>query len=929
MIFPQQQDLYSKWKGLITPSEPITQPEPTQEEDEKQGDFYSRWKSKIPEQEVEPPIQMPPAEPTWEDVLRPITEHAEKLVTGKLGVKIGGKTPTEHVGQFLQPVGEEIVGLGEGAIAGASEYAAFIPSLIAGIGANAVGKSFVESVAIHDKVSRFLSHEPNTKKGEIYRRVVTAPLALFGLGLEKVTEGMDAETEAAVKLGSGVVLVAAGGYLHGSAKAAVNQAVKTGKSFKQAKNIIKKAREVPPEIKAVVEKIPDLPPEKVTVKATVEKAEGKWSPDRKPTPEQIAEQKAIREEAKVLTVEQNIQRMKELEKPKLEKPTKPKEFYAGYNLLEELKQSIRYLKGEKPEITPKKLGKKDVSLEPSRTPKAKIPPEELPMPSAGQQIYDALVEAKPLRKEQEAMFTKERGRKMEIGIEKAGELRGRARAEAFRKAQAGEMKKLDFEPPKVSNKVAEEMYDQIWDSPAITPWERLSANDGLTTLLEGRIPQEGQIILLDRVFPKSLTQALMKKRTTWKKIKHGVFETSGIPRAVMAAWDFSGGFRQGIFLAARYPKQFGNAFMKQFKQFGSEKAFKAAYDSITKRDTYSLMRKGELALTEMDSALKLREEPFMSHWADKVPLVRRSGRAYSGLLNLLRADVFDLLVKNAEKLGYDIWKDTKLIEDIGHFVNVGSGRGSLKRVLGINLEKSAVLMNQIFFSPRLLSSRLKLLNPAFYVKLHPFVRKQALQSLLAFASAGTAIMTLVKMGGGEVETNPTSSDFGKIKIGNTRIDIWGGFQQYIRTGAQLAVGQTKSTRTGETTELKGMRLLPYPKLQKGKKQPGAPSQATIIGRWASYKQAPVLSFFTDLLKGTGAGYEDLDFTKGFDDPLELSDNPVAQRFIPMVMQDLMDIAKDDPDIFPLPGLGLFMMGVFGVGLQTYEPKGQKKKSLGR
>ena len=39
------------------------------------------------------------------------------------------------------------------------------------------------------------------------------------------------------------------------------------------------------------------------------------------------------------------------------------------------------------------------------------------------------------------------------------------------------------------------------------------------------------------------------------------------------------------------------------------------------------------------------------------------------------------------------------------------------------------------------------------------------------------------------------------------------------------------------------------------------------------------------------------------------------RMIPMVIQDVVDIYKDDPSLLPLSALG-----VFGVGLQTYEPK---------
>ena len=65
------------------------------------------------------------------------------------------------------------------------------------------------------------------------------------------------------------------------------------------------------------------------------------------------------------------------------------------------------------------------------------------------------------------------------------------------------------------------------------------------------------------------------------------------------------------------------------------------------------------------------------------------------------------------------------------------------------------------------------------------VRKEAARDLVAFLGIGASVLGLAKMAGAEIETEPTSSDFGKIKIGNTRYDIWAGFQQFARFGATL------------------------------------------------------------------------------------------------------------------------------------------------
>jgi hypothetical protein len=305
--------------------------------------------------------------------------------------------------------------------------------------------------------------------------------------------------------------------------------------------------------------------------------------------------------------------------------------------------------------------------------------------------------------------------------------------------------------------------------------------------------------------------------------------------------------------------------------------------------------KRKLALTEMDSVLSLREEAMMgAAWAEKIPLigkgVRASNRAYTGFANKLRADVFDSMIKSAEKTGRNPWKEPALVESIIDFVNAGSGRGSLKL-----LEKAAVNLNTVLFSPRLIASRLNLLNPRFYMKLDPFVRKQALQSLLAFTSMTTTVLGLAKLGGAEVSVDPRSADFAKIKIGNTRLDIMGGFQQYIRTAAQFLSGRTVSTTTGKVSVL-GEGYKPQTRLG-------------ILTRGAEYKLAPVASFAVNLLRGQST----------FGEPLDVPEE-VAKRFIPMVMQDIADLAKDDPELLPVS-----ILGFFGTGIQTYGAR--KKKGV--
>lgn len=361
----------------------------------------------------------------------------------------------------------------------------------------------------------------------------------------------------------------------------------------------------------------------------------------------------------------------------------------------------------------------------------------------------------------------------------------------------------------------------------------------------------------------------------------------GLSRSMMTTADLSAPFRQGVFVVARHPVMFAKSFKSMLKQAFSEKEYQNALREIKNRDTYPLMRKAGLALTELDDKLTQREEAIMSNLVEKIPkfgkIARGSNRAYTGFLNKLRADYFDRMVKDIKFIEKGVTE--KKLKDVAGYINSATGRGDLPKFL----KKHSDLLNAVFFSPKLIASRVHLLNPHYYYKLDPYVRKQALKDALAFLSAGISILSLAKLNGAEVGTDPRSADFGKIKVGNTRYDIWGGFQQYMVLLSRLLTGEMVSSTTGKEFQL-----------GEGYK---ATTRGDIIRRFFSYKTAPVTSFVWGLLEGKNS------IGKKFDVPVE-----VLNRFIPMVISDFYDLIKDEKS----PAMGI--PGVFGVGVQTYTPK---------
>lgn len=376
------------------------------------------------------------------------------------------------------------------------------------------------------------------------------------------------------------------------------------------------------------------------------------------------------------------------------------------------------------------------------------------------------------------------------------------------------------------------------------------------------------------------------------KKSSAIAEAINFPRGVMASWDFSAPLRQGVPLIGK--KAWWTSFDDMFKSWGSENAFQAVQKSIADKPLFrprvgpgnkqlpSFAEDAGLKLTDLTDLSK-REEAVMSTWAEKVPGVRRSNRAYVAFLNKLRADTFEDLMKKGKVLGADGEANIPLAREIANFVNTSTGRGSLG-----SLEQSAVALNSTFFSPRLIASRLTMLNPHYYWSASPMVRKEALKALFSVAAVGSTIGQLGKMAGGTVEPDPTSSDFGKIKIGNTRIDPFAGFQQYVVLANRLLQGRTKSSTTEREYNL-GEEF-------------GRPTKLDVLGRFAEGKLHPVLSFATGLLRGK-------DFTgQPFNVPQEL-----ANRVMPIIMQDVIELANEDPTLLPLA-----IPASFGMGIQSYE-----------
>jgi hypothetical protein len=531
------------------------------------------------------------------------------------------------------------------------------------------------------------------------------------------------------------------------------------------------------------------------------------------------------------------------------------------------------------------------------------PPPPPPLPPGGiggigspEYVSQQLEEALKLRKKQERLYHAERSIRAgnaEVAMKQGGMVGYKAALGTLK----GELPKLRFNGfDNFDQAGLDALFTHVQAHPTLRPYEKINAQTALLGVLQGKVPTRSEIKLLNNVFGDQVAKNILESVPFWIRAKTVGVELLNVPRALMASFDLSAPFRQGLMVSVSHPRIFFRNFNAMFKSFGSEKTYHAIHDEILARPTWPLMHEAGLSITEL-GRLEKREEQFMSNYAERIPVaghgVRASGRAYTAFLNKTRADVFDLLVSKAEQQGLDI-EDEKLTKSIARFVNSATGRGDLG-----TFQSHAVTLNTLMFSPRLLWSRLNFMNPVYYARLDPFARKEALKAAVGLVGTIGTVLALMRAGGIRVSGDPRNADWAKIRLGNTRVDILGGFQQPARLIAQLATGKVISSTTGKTMTL-------------GPQGPGKLSRRDIIQRFAESKLSPVPSFVNDALKGT-------DFSG---QPFSVK-TAAVQRMVPLLAQDMNDLYHEKG---LAAALGGYAVGSFGIGLQTYRPKPTKSRS---
>lgn len=372
-------------------------------------------------------------------------------------------------------------------------------------------------------------------------------------------------------------------------------------------------------------------------------------------------------------------------------------------------------------------------------------------------------------------------------------------------------------------------------------------------------------------------------------------------RANLASFDFSW-WRQQAPLIMNHLGSFMNGNIESWKSIWSQKAAEASWERIIHDPLYHIyeqagydflrplhLPKGTAQWKGVEEYGYLGTERPIPKITAKIPWVNVSGRVFITGANEMNWRIFhryyDAMIKVNEKIASgriklksgEAFSIENNMKDFARMLGDFTGRAALGKAGAI-----APAANALFFSMRLNLGRL--LTPRHLVSSNHYVRAEAWKNLSTFVTTIGGVMLLgAAMGWWEVEKDPRSTDFMKLRIGDIRIDPWGGYQQFVVFFARVI------TKTGLVSST-------------GKEYPVDP--LTAMTNFIRGKASPLAGVIADFLTG-----------KNFlGDKVNIK-NPAQwlDRVVPFALRDIWDAWSDKG----LEGALLGLPAIFGANVQTY------------
>jgi hypothetical protein len=524
-----------------------------------------------------------------------------------------------------------------------------------------------------------------------------------------------------------------------------------------------------------------------------------------------------------------------------------------------------------------------------------------PSDDAVTRLVDALKQFKkkePLKRE---MFRQQRGER----FSKAKAARGNPGISpdqaviSAKSSLKGELDRPKVDLPGFEAEHWETLKNTLRESGALSSGEWLSAEEGLRNLvLDGKFPQPKQRLLLGKVFGDALMDALSEAKPWYiRAARRSWIETNGVLRALQNTADWSWTYIQGYRSMVLHPKLWGQGLKEGAKAFFDPKVLEELHSKLRSDPLYDDAIEAGLFLPEsQEKTLQaLRDDPWTSQLITKIPgigtITRASQRHWTAMSNTVRFGIFkkhvELLERNAALAGRNGTTPREL-RDAAKYANIVTARGHLGK-----LENAADVVGAPFYSLRNLVSQIQ--QPAAWIYDSPVIRKQVIKDNVKLAVFMVAALESAKMAGLDTETDWRSSDVGKIRFGNTRVDVTGGFGQFVRVVGQVITGERKNAATGAIERA---------------------DRISTVGRWLSYKAAPPISMGFNLLEGKTPGGEPY--------TLKQPGTVARQTLVPLVIQDIWD-AYDDAGMKRAAWVA--PLAFMGGRVQTYEPETKTSEGM--
>jgi len=413
---------------------------------------------------------------------------------------------------------------------------------------------------------------------------------------------------------------------------------------------------------------------------------------------------------------------------------------------------------------------------------------------------------------------------------------------------------------------------------------------------------EGKKIALDlnevkKKFMHDLFMHNQRSKSKATRIKNEILHILNTSRAIITSFDLSAAGRQGMLLAFAHPSLALRAGGKMLRAVVSKANYQSYWSDIQKRPNAELYRTAKLFLVDPNEySLSKMEEAYMSRYAEYVPGVGASQRAYTTYLNEIRADAFDMMVKNMGLV------NTTQARAIANYINISTGRGNLAGASG-----AAISLNAAFFSPRLVVSRFEyLLGQPMYggdsATRKAIAKEYAKTAIGAFAAVALYKTAKNLLGDKDDDDDefldPRSSSFLKMRIGeHTHVDMFAGLIQAMVLMSRIASGE-KTTINGKVIPIRGD--VPY----------GSDRTWDVFATFMRTKLSPPVSAFWNIASGANVIGEETSAAK-----------EALGMVAPMTVRDIYDAIKAEG---ASTGVAIGILVVLGFGAQTYEDDKKKK-----